>query len=70
MRSPMITGSLPISTACAKEETTVRFFLVTGTGFLSLQSSATMRMCSGVVPQQPPTIRAPISTISSSVFAK
>ena len=28
------------------------------------------RMCSGVVPQQPPTIRAPISTISSSVFAK
>ena len=47
-----------------------KYFLVTGTGFLSLQSSATMRMCSGVVPQQPPTIRAPISTISSSVFAK
>ena len=59
-----------IPTGFACPELDGKYFLVTGTGFLSLQSSATMRMCSGVVPQQPPTIRAPISTISSSVFAK
>ena len=69
IRSPIITGFFPISTAWAKEDTTVRCFLITGTGVFALHRSYTFRICSGVVPQQPPAIRAPISTISSIIAA-
>ena len=59
IRSPTITGSRPSSTARTPEDTTVRRFSVGGVKGRGRHLSTRARMCSGVVPQQPPSPWAP-----------
>ena len=65
IRSPMITGFGPISTACENEETTVRRLATGGRNGTLLHFSMVSRRCSGVVPQQPPSACTPMPAISS-----
>ena len=70
IRSPTMMGSSPISTAWDQEEITVLCFSSMGFGTMARQRSTVFRMCSGVVPQQPPIIHTPMEAISSISRAK
>ena len=69
IRSPIITGLGPISTACEKEVTTEIFFFTGGSIGKSLTNSIVLDRYSGVVPQHPPstcTFNEAISFISDA----
>ena len=69
MRSPMMTGMEPISTALEKEDTTVRPFRSGGVTGMSRQAAVRARIWSGVVPQQPPSPHTPSFAMRSMTEA-
>ena len=70
IRSPTMTGPAPSSTAVEKELTTVLCFLTGSANGSSRQRFTSAAMCSGVVPQQPPSSCAPASAILAMPSAK
>ena len=62
IRSPMMTGSFPSSTIRDREAITVPEAGVIRGGTMFPTISRSVRMYSGVVPQQPPMMRSPFGT--------